>query len=164
MWPHVTFCWFAAFLLPPNSLVKVRISSTALRRPAVPITSQCGKKQGMTDRQTEGQDGERKSLKWRDTGAESFWPIRQRSYQWVTMAEWLLYHSTCRGGSCWDLLNRFDRNFLRCLMELTLSYLRAISVRALYAKRQSTSVDLAFAKKAPPQPFQCVLDHRWVID
>lgn len=115
-----------------------------------------------TEWQTERQ--ERKRLKWRDTGAESFWPIRRRSYQRVSMAEWLLCHSTCRRGRCWDLLNRLDRDFLRCLMELTLFYLCAISVRALYAKRQSTSVDPAFAKKAPPQPFQCVLDHCWVID
>lgn len=49
-------------------------------------------------------------------------------------------------------------------MELTLFYLCAISVRALYAKRHSTSVDPAFAKKAPPQPFQYVPDHCWVID
>lgn len=49
-------------------------------------------------------------------------------------------------------------------MELTLFYLCAISVRALYTKRQSTSVDRISAKKAPPQPIQCVPRHCWVID
>lgn len=82
----------------------------------------------------------------------------------ASMAERLLCHSTCRRGRCWELLNWLDRDFRQCLMELTLSYLRAISVRALYTKRQSTSVDPAFAEKSPPQPFQCVLDHCWVID
>lgn len=82
----------------------------------------------------------------------------------ASMAERVLCHSTCRRGRCWDLLNWLDRDFCRCLMELTLSYLCAISVRALYAKRQSTSVDPAFAEKVPPQPFQCVLEHCWVID
>lgn len=119
-------------------------------------------KKKWNDKQKDIKD--RKRLKWRDTGAESFWPLRRRSYQRVAMAEWLLCRSTCRRGRCWDLLNRLDRDFLRCLMELTLFYLCAISARALYAKRQSTSVDPAFAKKAPPQPFQCVPGHRWVID
>lgn len=118
------------------------------------------KKEGMTDTKTE----KRKRLKWRDTGAESFWPARRRSYQRVTMLEWLLCHLTCRQERWWNLLNRLDRDFLRRLMDLTLFYLCAISVRALYAKRQSTSVNPAFAKKAPPQHFQCVLDHCWVID
>lgn len=120
---------------------------------------QC-EKEGMTNRQRR----ERERLKWRDTGAESFWPIWRRSYQRVTVAEWVLCHSTCKRERCWVLLNGLDRDFLRCLMELALFYLCAISARALYAKCQSTSVDSAFAKKAPPQPFQCVPGHCWVID
>lgn len=62
------------------------------------------------------------------------------------------------------LLSRLDRDFLRRLMELTLPYLRAISARALYATRQSTSANPASAKEAPPQPFQCVPPHRRVIE
>lgn len=81
----------------------------------------------------------------------------------LALTDWVFCHPTCRRGRCWDLLNRLDRNFLHCLMELTLFYLRAISVSALYAKRQSASVDLAFAKQAPPQPFQCVPHHCWLI-
>lgn len=62
------------------------------------------------------------------------------------------------------LLSRLDRDFLRRLMELTLPYLRAISARALYAMRQSTSANPASAKGAPPQPFQRVPPHRRVIE
>lgn len=84
------------------------------------------------------------------------WVILTRMAEVISMSHYdgVLCHSTCRRGRCWELLNWLDRDFLRCLMELTLFYLRAISVRALYAKRQSTS----------PQPFQCVQDHCWVID
>ena len=138
----MTFSRSPALLLLPNSLINVTTSSWIVT-PAV---------QGMT--KTDGEKKERKRLKWRDTGAESCWPARRRSYQWVTAVEWLLCHTTCRQGRRRDLLNGLDRDFLRCLMELTLFYLCATSVRALYAKRQSTS----------PQPFQCVRDHCRVID
>lgn len=111
---------------------------------------------------TDKQIREWERLKQRDTGAESFWPIR--SYEWVAVTEWVFCHLTCRQGRCWDLLNGLDKDFLCCLMELTLFYLCAISVRALYTKCQSISVDSTFAKKASPQPFQRVLDHCWIID
>lgn len=86
----------------------------------------------------------------------------QRSYRCVPLPQYSVIPHADKQDV--DLLNGLDRDFLSCRMELTLFYLRAISVRALYAKRQSTSVDLAFAKKASPQPIQCVPDHCWIIE
>lgn len=97
----------------------------------------------MADTETEGVRKNR--LKQKDTGAESFWPAWRRSCQRVTMADRLLCQLTCRQERWCGLLNRLDRDFLHRLMELTFFYLRAISARALYAKRHSTSVNLPSA-------------------
>lgn len=143
----MTFSSRRALLPPANSLTNVTISS---------VHYEARGQDHFTVRKR-GNDRHRKAAKKeRHWNGETQVLSHFDPYGWghinESHVESLLCHLTCRRGRCWDPLNRLDRDFLRCLMELTLFYLCAISARALYAKRQSTSVDPAFAKKAPPQP------------